>query len=99
MKKEYILSIKHDMNEVLGYSSFDEKEVLFSGNDEQALRLSNYLAHVIGSDEYCIWYQCEVSKLNNFMVITIQDGIGLDTRVQIEIQETSIRKIVTEWIE
>ena len=99
MKKEYVLSIRHNMNELLIYSTSKEKEIVFAGNEEQALRLSNYLAHAVGSDEYCIWYPCEVIRLNDAIVITVDNGMGLDTKVQIEIQEQSIRKIVTEWIE
>ena len=77
-------------------TSNHDGSIFFEGGEEQAIRMSFCVPRFVGGDVYAV-LQGELTKRDRLMVLTIEDGAGMDNHLEIEFADNKVTKVSVIW--
>jgi hypothetical protein len=76
----------------------DERgELVFSGDDMQALRVSNIVPPIIGGDTHRVYLEAGIERDHADIIVKAHYDFDLDAYLEIRIRQDSIKQISVCW--
>ncbi len=75
----------------------EQGNLVFSGDDMQALRVSNIIPPIIGGDTHRVYLEADIKHNHADIIVTVPYDFDLDAHLEIRIKQDAIKQISVCW--